>query len=304
MGEVIKIHKHAFLIMAYDDIPFLIEILKALDDSRNDIYIHIDKRTKFEPQDLIGIIKKGKLIIVSRQSVTWGSEDQISVEIKLLEESTRNYNYDYYHLISGHDFPLLAQNEFHAFFDSHFGMQFIDCRYNNIEEILFRIRYYFPFQCFSTGKSVVNKVLNKLSIAIQKIVQIDRTKKNYIYGYGANWFSITDELARYVVASKKYIKENFYCGLCADEMFLQTIWLNSPIYDSEKMYINENDFSALEQNCRNALRAVDFLRGTGISPCIFDENDFNLLINSGCVFARKLDSKTSLELVKKIQESW
>lgn len=294
--------KHAFLIMAYDDFDFLKELLKAIDDERNDIYIHIDKRSKCNFNDFKFITKRSNLIFVDRIKVTWGSQDQIKAEYILLKESTNFKKYNYYHLISGHDFPLVSQEEFHNFFKKNYGKQFIDCRYKNINSMLFRIRYYFPFQSFLSGKNFMNRVLNKIGVLIQKTLGINRLSDKIVYGYGGNWFSITDDFARYVVSMESFVKENFYKGLCADELFLQTLWLNSPMFDENKMFINIANNSSLEQNYRNSLRAVDFISGSKISPCTFNENDYELLKESNCLFARKLNSVTSKKLLKKIKK--
>ena len=38
--------KHAYLIIAHNQFALLKELLKSIDDERNDIYIHIDKKIK------------------------------------------------------------------------------------------------------------------------------------------------------------------------------------------------------------------------------------------------------------------
>ena len=45
--------KHAYLIMAHNDFQILIEILKELDHERNDIFLHIDKKTLEFPEQKI-----------------------------------------------------------------------------------------------------------------------------------------------------------------------------------------------------------------------------------------------------------
>ena len=297
-------NKHAFLIMAYDDFDFLKELMMAIDDERNDIYLHIDRRAKVCKKDIEKITNKARVFFVDGIKVTWGSENQIEAELRLLKASLNENEYKYYHLLSGHDFPLVSQNEFHEFFDEKYGFQFIDCRFENIEPMLFRVKYYFPFQTLSSGKNIFNRFTNKVGTFIQRLFGINRTIDSIIYGYGGNWFSITDDFARYVVSMEEFIKKNFYQGLCSDEMFIQTLWLNSPMFDINKLYENIPDNSKLEQHYRNALRAVDFLSGTGISPCTFNENDYEMLKKSSCIFARKLDSNKSMLLVKRIKDDW
>ena len=44
---------------------------------------------------------------------------------------------------------------------------------------------------------------------------------------GANWFSITRDLAEYVVAQENWIHKRFSYTLSGDELFLQTLVYNS-----------------------------------------------------------------------------
>lgn len=49
---------------------------------------------------------------------------------------------------------------------------------------------------------------------------------------GTNWFSITDSLARYIVEKEDWIHAVFRNTRCCDDVFLQTIIVNS-IYKQE-----------------------------------------------------------------------
>ena len=72
-------------------------------------------------------------------------------------------------------------------------------------------------------------------------------------------------------------------------MFLQSVWLNSPMLIIKSSFLkNFENNSELEPKCRNALRAVDFSKGDGRSPRIFNENDYKLLINSRVYIWKKI----------------
>lgn len=43
-------HRHAYLIMAHNEWSLLNVLLSLLDDDRNDIYLHIDKKVKQMPE--------------------------------------------------------------------------------------------------------------------------------------------------------------------------------------------------------------------------------------------------------------
>lgn len=84
-------------------------LLSAIDDDRNDIYIHVDKKTVDVPfEDIRSTVCHSPLTFIERTFVNWGGYSQINVELALLSEATKT-PHAYYHLISGVDFPLKSQ---------------------------------------------------------------------------------------------------------------------------------------------------------------------------------------------------
>lgn len=67
--------KHAMLVMAHSNYEFLELLLYELDHVANDVYLHIDRKTKWS-QDKINALGKqlrySKLFLVKRISVNWG----------------------------------------------------------------------------------------------------------------------------------------------------------------------------------------------------------------------------------------
>lgn len=59
--------KHAFLIIAHNEYPVLEVLLSMLDDERNDIYLHIDKRAT-ELFQQIKKVKMQKPLLFNRKS--------------------------------------------------------------------------------------------------------------------------------------------------------------------------------------------------------------------------------------------
>ncbi len=68
-----KNKKHAYLIMAHNNFNQLKKLLELLDYEKNDIYIHIDKKSKFDKSELVKDIKKSKVYFTERINVKWGS---------------------------------------------------------------------------------------------------------------------------------------------------------------------------------------------------------------------------------------
>ena len=65
--------KHAYLIMAHNE-PYILEkLLKLIDDERNDIYLHIDKKWKeFDFEKFKKFVTKGHFYFNDRLDVKWG----------------------------------------------------------------------------------------------------------------------------------------------------------------------------------------------------------------------------------------
>ena len=72
--------KFAYLIMAHHRFDVLKLLLKDLDDQRNDIYLHIDKKTKSVPfGELKRCVSSARLIFVKRNKIQWGGYHKQSV---------------------------------------------------------------------------------------------------------------------------------------------------------------------------------------------------------------------------------
>ena len=114
-------NRHAFLIMAHHQFDFLKELLLALDDERNDIYLHIDQKVPdSDLPDFSHAVQKSNLYLTERLNVHWGGYSQTACELALLKAAVPR-RYAYYHLLSGSDFPLKSQDQIHQFFKEHAG---------------------------------------------------------------------------------------------------------------------------------------------------------------------------------------
>ena len=62
---------HAYLIIAHSSKILLKELIKAIDDPRNDIYIHLDKKAKFDISDISTTFSQ-LYLIPDRIDARWG----------------------------------------------------------------------------------------------------------------------------------------------------------------------------------------------------------------------------------------
>ena len=284
--------KHAYLIMAHTQPELLKMLLKKLDDERNDIYLHIDSKAKDYPLDEVAaVLQKANCVFTERTDVKWGSYSQIHCEMVLLKEAVK-CEHAYYHLLSGMDLPIKSQNDIHTFFEKYDGLEFVDEDLPEISEAaLSRVKYNHKFY----GKAGSAKdILGALSAKSQKLLGVDKTKKygDIIFQKGRNWFSITHGLAKLVVEKESWIQEVFGHSVCGDELFLQTVARNSEFADK---ICNPNTMPTVPDT-----RHIDWERGSNNNPYIFRESDYEELMNSSALFARKFDLNIDKKIVEKL----
>ena len=293
------INKHAYLITAHNNFYVLKKLLSLLDDERNDIYIHIDKKIKnFDFASFSNICKYSTVKFVPRINVYWGDYSHIENRYILLEQSIDN-NYKYYHFLSGVDLPIKTQDYIHDFFKTNDGKEFVGFSdYMNPEwvdkiHILSRHR-----KRQKAIGYIVNQFITRPSIKAQYIIKYNRTNKfQHTFKKGSDWYSITHDFAKYIISNKETVKDLFKYAMIPSELYVQTLIWNSNfkqnLYDanSKKNVNDPND------PWSSSLRYIDWKRGY---PYVFRISDFNDLINSDKIFARKFDENIDREIIDKI----
>lgn len=288
--------KHAYLIMAHNNYDQLGILIELLDDKRNDIFIHIDKKSTLLQKDRV-IIKRyaqhSNVYFIPRFSVNWGAYSLIKAELTLLECATRKNEYCYYHLISGADLPLKNQDYIHSFFDANQGKEFInfsDSYYT--KKFANRLRYYYFGQEFikrsDTKLQTICRYYSRFFILIQKLFGVNRIK-SFNVASGSNWISITHQFANYLVCNKKRIEHIFKHTVCGDEEIFQTMIINSKF--------KKNVYSTKPTMYGNQ-RLIDWKRG---NPYTWRKQDFDELVNSDLLFARKFDIVVDNQIINCIR---
>lgn len=284
--------KHAYLIMAHTQPELLMDLLRLLDDARNDLYIHIDQKSEgFAEEVLAAAVTEAAVHFTERTDVKWGSYSQIHCELVLLKEAVKT-EHSYYHLLSGMDLPIKTQEEIHRFFEAYEGMEFVDEDQEKISEAaLDRVRYAHPL--FGRQGSL-SDLLGAALVKLQKSLGIDRIKgyEPVVFQKGRNWFSITHGLATEVLKREAWIREVFGQAVCADELFLQTVARNSAFADRICNRVTHPEIPDT--------RLIDWARGTNNNPYIFRNADYEELMRSDGLFARKFDLTADREIVEKL----
>jgi hypothetical protein len=104
---------------------------------------------------------------------------------------------------------------------------------------------------------------------------------------------LTHEAVRYLISKEKFIVKITRRSSCADEVYKQLLLYNSEY--KETIYKDENGDT-------DDLRLVDWKRKVQDSPHIFTSDDYDMIVNSKKLFARKFDEKTDINIVIQLHD--
>lgn len=288
--------RFAYLFMVHKWTKTLEQAIALVDDPRNDIFLHVDQKARdFPLEKLRSLPLKSALYLTSRRvRVYWGDYSQIQAELLLLKEAAERGRYDYYHLLSGEDLPLKSQDAIHAFFQANAGKEFVQFESDAfLLENRVRCYHLFPksYLCRLTPLTLIPKAARHAFLFLQERMGCPRNR-SVSFQKGSNWFSITDDLARYTLSREDWIRQTFHHTLCGDEVFLQTVVLNSPF--SERLY-----HPAFDNSMDANMRCILWPEGAA-SPKVFTMDDEALLLNTHLLFGRKFRAETDPRILESV----
>jgi hypothetical protein len=284
-----KTGKHAYLIMTHGKPDQTRLLLRSLDHPHNDIFVLIDQKSATEPEDFEGICRHSRFEAFKPFPVYWGGVSLIRAELFLFGKGVQT-PHDYYHLLSGQDFPLKTQTQIHDFFADK-TQQFVHFHPETVHCAEWKAGFYHFFvDGFNFGGNHFWKLARKALVGLQMALRIRRNPKK-LRRHGSQWVSITHDFAQYLVdRSELILKEYSYTYAC-DEVFIQTELLNSPFWDQR---------ASCSLPLTANLRLIDWARRQGNSPHTWRIDDLEDLKSSPCLFARKFDVSIDSTVVKEM----
>ncbi|MGN6355798.1 MAG: beta-1,6-N-acetylglucosaminyltransferase [Parafilimonas sp.] len=275
--------KIAFLILAHKNPKQLQMLLNALQYPAFHFYIHIDKKVNAEPFHYLSSRFSNVSFIKKRAKIYWAAFGTIQATLNGFNEIPLG-DYDYVNVISAQDFPLRPADEIYEYILKRKGTEFITCE--SIEDewpVAPRVKKYHLINWHIPGKYRLGNFLTY--ILPERKFPVDHE----IVGR-ANWFTLTTKAIKY---SLSFLKENpaviRYYKYCwgADEFIFSTILYNS----------------SFKNNIAQNLVYVKWSADTTIAhPQMLTVDDFNELINSSKLFARKFDMEADFLILKKLEE--
>ena len=275
--------RHAYLILAYAQPLMLQRLIAALDDPRNDIFVHVDKKgTGFRFQDSgfksSSATRHSSLVIIDSTDARWGDVSLVEVELNLIEAALQHDPYTYFHLLSDSDFPIKSQDYIHAECERLAGTEFIGYAQTKEGELEVKMHRYHLFPKDFKNGNIWKHVLRKGWLTIQKVVCC-RRHGEMDFRKGPQWWSITSDLATYVLSQKEAILSTYHHTFCPDEVFMQTLCWHSEF--RERLAHANNEFIGCRRFIPWQNNTIRTIKGS----------DLPVMQASPCWFARKFDER-------------
>lgn len=288
--------QHAFLIMVHKQPALLGRSLKILAAPNHHFFIHVDSKVGGG----ISLYKDATSnidnvhFVNDRESVHHCGISHLYALIKMFKEALKSgTDYDFYHIISGQDYPLRSNKQFDDFFENtEHSFMYIDHHHSRLLK--------FKYQYWSRGWFPNNtsarwaKMFCKLHLSLIPFIFF-RRKAIPNYAGGWDWFSWNRRVMKYVI---EFLDENpkliqrFDHTVCPTEHIFHTILEN-------KSY----EFG-IEKT--NPLRYVSWVPKRELDnkylPYDLTELDYDRVIDSKAFFCRKVDEKISAQLLNMIDE--
>lgn len=280
--------RQAILITAYHDYPQLKRLVEYFDDGF-EVFVHIDKRCRQIPDE----IQRPNVHLYQRYRIPWGSVNHLRAIVFLMCEAVSHADLEYFHLITGSDYPVPSLTELKTFCETHRHENYLE--YFKLPRPgwdgdggLDRVNFFWLQRWLRPGENQAGYRLTAFLVKLQRKLGLRRKFDffdGHLYGGGTYW-SVSREAVefalRFLQANPRYLRR-FRNTKIAEEICLPTLWANSKL-----------------PLTNNSLRFIEW-GGWDASPTVLTEKDFEKIIHSGCIFARKMTSMHSEGLINRIK---
>lgn len=248
--------KIAYLVLAHHQPALLQRLIGALHAQGSHFFVHIDLRVPtggFAGQ----CDPRTTTFVEDRIRVNHGGFTQVRAMLKLLELASSVSDFDYFVFLSGQDYPIKNNNYIQKYFTQHCGTNFINF-YPLIAgaDLSQNIRRYYFTDALSALPSSIRKPI-KAVLSLVNAVLPDRPFFDSMIPYrGSTSWCLTGETAKTILDFAKSNQDYltyFRRAFCSDEIFFQTIVLNSTCAPSCRFY--ERDVLAPREFMKNENKA-------------------------------------------------
>ena len=298
--------KIAYLISTFTDPQHLSRLIKALDGADVHFFIHVDAKVDIRPFDEL---TKGDNVhyLSDRVNVYWGTYSQVEFQMRMIQAALDlSVRFDRLFMLSGQDYPLWSNGQIRDYLSQCGEHELISGICLDTEEVEeSKKRIYRLFRPQTDIRWLSAKANDWLSKALRKFCKLTGMRKKlwmevdgkqWHLFKGSDYFCLSHDLAAYVVRTwqeQPAIHQYFKTSFAPSETCIPTIVFNNPTYAA---------LADLHTGDYTTLKALTFLHYIDYVPVIriWNDADFDELVNSGKMFARKFTTADSTPLLDRI----
>ncbi|MEH2273655.1 MAG: beta-1,6-N-acetylglucosaminyltransferase [Nostoc sp.] len=296
--------KIAYIILAHNYPEQLVRLIFKLNTDDVSFFIHIDKKTDktIYYQIFSQLNKLSNVFFIKRYNSQWGSFNLVKATLEAINVIEKTgLEFDYVIFLSGQDYLIKTNAYIKRFLQKNQGKEFIE--YFSLPYIYWKegglirieswhIYWNHKYFCIPEKRELKSPIVSLLySFLILPLVKKRKLPEGFaIYG-GSQFWCLTGECIKwiniFVKQNPKFVKR-FNYTYCTDEIFFQTLILNSPFKDK---VVNDN------------LKYIDW--GDDIyayHPIILEKKDFEKIRQSEKLFARKFDTSKDSDILDMIDK--
>jgi len=333
--------KLAYLILAHHQPMLLARLVDRLLGRGVHAFVYIDGRSDIRPfREACSALDNPWLgenlhFIEDRRRVAYMGFSTVEAVLRLMDQAAASERFKYYTLLSGVDYPVKPREVIRNFFAEANQELIVYWKLADRPSWLHKVEHYY-FCDWIPVRGLLRPNLRDLRKANRYLPYVywkmfrklqERVPKRKFpfpdmepYG-GSQWWSLTHEAVQFVL---KFVREQprfsrFYRYThCPDEMFFQTILLNSELsenaihferyhrWSTKTLDEEKTDSSRIPEGSFN-MRYIDWSGPPSGAPrgypAVLDESDFESLRSTSFLFARKFDQRTSSRLLDWIDHS-
>jgi hypothetical protein len=332
----------AYLILAHHQPALLARLVDRMLERDTHVFLHVDARTDLQPflEQLSACsnpwVRTNLHLATRRRKVGYMAFSTVEATLALMRQASEYAQFGYYTLLSGADYPIKSRGCIREVFAGTDKQLIVYWKLEDRPKWLHKIQYLYltdlipvrsrhrpdlrdPRSLYRSfphlywrGFRRVQPWIPRRSFPFQDLVP---------YG-GSQWWSLTEDAVRYVLrfADERPEVSRFYRYThCPDEMYFQTVLLNSPLSETavnRERYLAWSAETPPEQKATGAhmipegtfnLRYIEWVdpasRAPRGYPSVLDETDFDRLMASECLFARKVDEERSAVLLDRLDQA-
>jgi hypothetical protein len=275
MRQVILIHAHK-------DLAQLNALVGQLLDDDFLIYVNVDAKSAID----VGALHPAARLVQPRIAVHWGDFSQVQATLHSMRQVVAEAGaFDKLMFVSAQDFPLLPNRRLKQDLAALAGYELLDCVAIGPQGWSCAERYQY-FHVDGGGGGALAALGRRVANRAMRACGVTRPMVNGWQPWGgSSWWTLSRDCVRAIVGQVRddpAIVRFFRHVSCPDELFFQTLVMNSPF----RARVLSNNFRHIQWQCAGAR-----------NPKVLDQADFDIIRASGAHFCRKLDPAASAALL-------